>query len=206
MKQTTPNLNDPKAVLEYCDPALRVLRDALNHGVQVADSIVDEWFSETFWDPCFWPYAVRRGVHTYISGLDPSDNWQLDQGLALSGIEMWCGDLVVRVWKRRSGGPPPPGSSHARKAFCRQLTLDLDGVGGTNFIADWDVNEQREVELFVSRPVGSWEYWEKAMLEWRCPVRFPDDGALAFPGTTQMDVLTEHVIDPRDLKAAGDKP
>jgi hypothetical protein len=110
-----------------------------------------------------------------------TDGWWLREDLQNSGIEIMCGLLALRVLKAQAGDPPHPGQSRARQLFWQQadapaqatqlpLLIALEGfipINGSNLIVDWQVADNAQILLALSKPVGSWPYQGRPRLAWR---------------------------------------
>lgn len=179
---TIPNLSDPADLLHYLSKPLRATRDALDHGVSYASTIVMDPSDD---DDYYWAHAARWQARQYLAEL-PSDGWELGRLLPNTGIELRCGPVIVRVLRRYQNGPPNPGSSRARKGFYAQYTpeqvLSLEWPDGAqlsdncNLIVDWALGRNRQVSLALSKPIGFWKFRGQPRLDWRRFVGFdPSD-------------------------------
>jgi hypothetical protein len=203
----TPNLDDPEQVLDYLAAPIRAIRDAIDHGVSLADSK----FSDMSFDPYLWAHIARFGACQRLAEIEP-DGWEHGRDLPNSGIEVRRGPLVLRTLKAQSDDPPHPGGNAARQAFwtqAQQLRLPIWLGGalfpvGANFILDWMVDRQRVISLALSKPIGVWKYRGAPKLEWRRPVGITDGEDLRFVATDEDDLNIEPTFDPGEFEAGGD--
>lgn len=203
----TPNLDDPEQVLAYLSSPIRAIRDALDHGVSLADSMFSDLSPL---DPHLWAHIARYGACQHLGQLEP-DGWERGRDLPNSGIEVVRGPLVLRTLKAQGSDPPHPGSNLARRLFWTQgrqmrLPLSLGGTlfpEGANYILDWTVDRERVISLALSKPVGIWRYRGTPKLEWRRPVRITDGEELRFVPADE-DLSVEPAFDPGEFEVGGD--
>jgi hypothetical protein len=198
-------LEDPDEILDYLGPVIRVVDEALDSGISEAD----DFFSVKGrnMDTCVWSTLVRYGA---CRRLDRSerDGWERVK-LPFCGLQVVREPLTLRVLKAQNGEVPTPGKSARRQGFYMQLgpTLPLDFGGAvmppvSNLLFDWQVNKQRERTYHLSKPAGLWEYWEEAVLEWRCVVEVKND-VMRFVGDEETGRLVDSVIDLEEVDSGG---
>jgi hypothetical protein len=195
--------NDPEAILTQLHEPIRALQHSMDDGVSFADGVMDE----QPWNPHVWATLVRyRALNLLVAA--EKDGWWLGSKLPNCGIAIQSGQLTGRLLKSQGGGPPAPGRNVARRRYWsqyRQLGLPLetnepiDPSAGANLIFDWDVTEDREVLLALSKPVGLWKYRGEPELEWRLPIMIADTG-LSFEGRDDEDVSVEPKYDLGELE------
>lgn len=155
----------PEQILEDLEPVVTTMREALDHGLSLADERT-AGFEE---DPWLHAHFVRTGVHDYFSVMPP-EGFEVHR-LALAGIEVIQGLRVVRVLKSQAGGVPKPGLNRARQSFWsnRELGITPTAVSsaGGNLILDWSTGAGQEIELALSEPAGVWRYQGVPKLRWR---------------------------------------
>jgi hypothetical protein len=203
----TRHLDDPEQVLTYLTVPIRAIRDALDHGVSLADSMLGGLLP---FDSHLWAHIARYGACQHLAQVQP-DGWECGRKLPNSGIEVICSPLVLRTLKAQGSDPPHPGGNLARRMFWTQgqqmrLPLSLGGVRfpeGANFILDWTVNRERVIALALSKPIGTWKYRGTPKLEWRRPVRIADGEDLRFVPTDE-DLSVEPAFDPGEFEVGGD--
>jgi hypothetical protein len=203
---STPDLNDPEQVLAYLATPIRAVRDALDHGVSLADTML----SGMKYDPYLWTQIVRYGACQHLAGIDP-EGWQRGRELPNNGLEITRGPLVLRTLKAQGSDPPHPGRNLARRAFWTQqmrLPLVFEGiafpVSGANYILDWTVGRERVLSMALSKPIGIWKYRNQPKLEWRRAVRITDDEGLRFVPADEDDLNVEPTFEPGEFEADGD--
>lgn len=201
---TTANLdpNDPESILAHLREPLTAIHHSMDDGVSFADGTLDG----QPWNPHVWATLVRYRALNLLHQVD-KDGWGVSRALPNCGIAVTVGPLSGRLLKSQAGGPPSPGRNLARLRYWsqyHQLALNLDSpdasidpVVGANLIIDWDVTDDREVILALSKPIGTWKYKGKPELEWRLPV-MADGDELSFAGQDE-DVDVEVRYDLREL-------
>jgi hypothetical protein len=184
----TIRLDDPESILDFLANPLRAVRDALDDGISFADTVL----GGLKFDPHFWAHAVRYRAACNLACGQPLD-WRITRPLPNSGIEIARDPIVFRTFKTHENVPPPPGTDRARRAFWTQrpvvvLSLPLQWgkvevpVNGPNLLLDWNVDEERNLRLALSKPIGTWGYQGTPRLEWRRLVIFGSDDEPRFPG------------------------
>lgn len=173
-----PDPDDPRAVVTYLLEPLRQLRDALDGGVSLADSVMDDLDPDNH----LWAHLVRHHALSLLRK-QRSPAWALGRDLANSGIEIVAGPFILRPLKAARDLPPNPGRNGARQRFWQQIQpeyrqprlfdLHVPASSKTNLIADWGLNETRDVVLALSKPQGIWDYEGEPDLEWRTRITFP---------------------------------
>lgn len=201
----TPDPSDPEQVLAHLAGPVREVRDALDDGISFADTKLDE----LPFDPYLWAHLVRYQTRLRLSNAN-QEGWKLGRTLPNSGIEVVRGPFVLRALKTQVGDPPHPGGNRARRNYwtqSQQLVLPLDGNGarpqiGANLILDWTVDDARQVEVALSKPVGVWKYQGAPRLEWRRIVVFDQGSELKFE-PREEDVQVEPKFDLTELGDEG---
>lgn len=198
------DLEDVDDVLEYLSSAIEATHAALDHGISLADSK----FSDLPHDPYLWAHIARYGARLHLNTADPTE-WQMGRSLPNSGIEVVRMPLLIRVLKAQSDNPPHPGYTAARRRYYTQGAQRLPLSWGNvvipdepNFILDWAVDQQREISLALSKPLGLWKYKQAPKLEWRRRIVMASDGqGLRFDPTEENgEILVESIIDPAEAE------
>ncbi len=154
--------------------AIEAVAVALDDGVSYADSVLERMDA----DPHLWAHLVRYRAVQVLREKEGGGSWRLGRDLQNSGIELFRGSFVLRVFKGQEGGPPHPGGSFSRRRFWSQmdqLAFDLGGAmirdgEAANLILDWAVDDKRAVVVGLSKPAGIWAYQERPRVEWRIAV------------------------------------
>lgn len=190
----SPHGDRPDGVLRYLAGPIRSIREALDEGVALADTIFGT--NGLDYDPHLWAHIVRCKAHQKLHKLTKDDHWSPGQPLPNSGIEVVKGGFRVRTLKRQGENPPAPGHNRSRKEFWgqgrqkqdqyHQLRISgwslaaAESFEGANLILDWAVDDDRSVLLALSKPVGLWAYRGQPKLEWRQPVPLDADMGMVF--------------------------
>ena len=189
----SPDNSHPDEVLQWLSDPIRAIRDGLDHGVSLADTIMEDLPFE----PHLRAHLTRLGALMHLGDIT-SDRWSLGRKLPLSGIEVSCEPFTLRVLRSQHGNPPHPGRSQARQRYWCQLPLFSEQwtmSAGANLILDWSLAEDQSIALALSKPTAIWPYRGAPRLEWRRAVVDDADAGLKFiPAEDGTDVsfdLTE---------------
>lgn len=199
-------LEDPDEILDYLDPVIRAIDGALDSGVSEADSFFS--MPGHALDAGVWSTLVRYGACQWLDQAGCEGFERIP--LSFCGIQIVREPLTLRLLKAQKGQAPPPGKSARRRSYytqeCPRLPLDFSGVlmpPVANLLLDWEVTDQRERILHLSKPAGEWEYGQDAVLDWRRSVDVKDTG-LGFTGDEETGLLIGSIVDPSELEVGGD--
>lgn len=169
----------PEQVLQDLSPLHPVLYRVLEQAVEEARAFFETRDEKN--DVYLFPHVVRYCALRLLDAANNRDVSYTLHALTNNGLQIECRGYLIRIWKANEGELPAPGSSLAKQAFYQQLTL-FGPEPCLNLAVIWDVDGNYSLEkLFLVRPHGNGNPWQKGQVEWQISIPHPADTLVAEP-------------------------
>ena len=170
----TTGQTSPVELIDHLSAAIFSVRDALDHGISFAETVLDDLPP----DPYIYAHLIRYAACDWL-GQQEASEWILDKQLAKSNssIHIRRGKYEIRVLMSQRGETPHPGRSQARRKFYEQIPLELDIE---HLILQYTVTDKQELILYLCKPIGVWVFNGLPKLAWKRKVLVQESGHVAF--------------------------
>lgn len=154
-------------VLPLFDGIASVVYEAIEHGAEYADDLLD--YSD---DPWYWSHSARFAIRNQLRpALAEAERWAMQPRVPNSGVHLLIDNVhTVRLVKSLDQNVPHPGRNLQRRIAWSNGELELthgsDALPIMSLIMDWHMSSG-EPALYVSLPKGPWNYGKATDVHWR---------------------------------------
>lgn len=159
---------DKQYLIDAFDPLRAALHDDLPSAADAAESHFIDYGMANEDYRGGQAHLARCHARRLLSRRTSADlgGWTLAQPGPNASLWLTRDALSLRFMRPLPGSEvPPPGPNGARIAYYSNRHATLFGVGGSDLIALWDVDQSGEGAVRVVRTVGRWKYGAKAKLD-----------------------------------------